>query len=102
MPGRSDIDFVTAPSAEQLPVLRQTLPESEFSTTMRSMLRHQRQSNVIEMHSGWKADLIIRKSRPFSQTEFAGRFQTQTAVIPVLFELQWSRALNYSGNLGLT
>ena len=29
--------------------------------------------NVIDPNSGWKADLIIRKARPFSEAEFARR-----------------------------
>ena len=29
--------------------------------------------NVIDTTSGWKADFIIRKARPFSETEFALR-----------------------------
>src|SRR5260370_17067710 len=36
---------------------------------------HQRQSmfNVIDQATGWKIDLIIRKSRPYSQEEFRRR-----------------------------
>ena len=29
--------------------------------------------NVVDATTGWKADLIVRKSRPFSRTEFARR-----------------------------
>jgi hypothetical protein len=29
--------------------------------------------NVVDTRTGWKADLIIRKSRAFSETEFARR-----------------------------
>ncbi|MGH7713950.1 MAG: hypothetical protein ACREOG_21905, partial [Gemmatimonadaceae bacterium] len=32
-----------------------------------------RQSMFIDAQTGWKADLIIRKSRPFSDSEFARR-----------------------------
>ena len=34
-------------------------------------LRRRRQFNVIEIETGWKIDLIIRKERPFSRTELA-------------------------------
>ena len=32
-----------------------------------------RQFNVVDAASGWKADLVVRKSRPFSREEFARR-----------------------------
>ena len=35
--------------------------------------KHQSLFNVVDMATGWKIDLIIRKSRPFSQEEFRRR-----------------------------
>jgi hypothetical protein len=41
--------------------------------TARHALRRRSQFNVIDMATGWKADLIIRKARPFSVEELARR-----------------------------
>lgn len=56
--------------------------------------------NVIDPASGWKADLIIRKGRPFSVTEFARRSPIELDGIPLsiatledvmLSKLEWAR-----------
>ena len=39
----------------------------------REALAHESMFNIVDTETGWKADLIIRKSRPFSRTEFARR-----------------------------
>jgi hypothetical protein len=36
-------------------------------------VRSEGRFNVIDLRTGWKVDLIIRKSRPFSREEFARR-----------------------------
>jgi hypothetical protein len=71
-----DIDFVIHASSQQLRSLIEALPASEYYADLDSALEaHQRQSlfNVIDQATGWKIDLIIRKSRPFSQEEFRRR-----------------------------
>ncbi len=55
---------------------------------------------VIDLASGWKIDLILRKDRPFSRSEFARRAPARvldadgfvaTAEDTVLAKLEWAR-----------
>jgi hypothetical protein len=73
-----DIDLVVDPTTEQLTSLVRALPPSEYyvdEAAALEALRLRGQFNVIELDSGWKIDLILRKSRPFSEAEFARRIQ---------------------------
>jgi hypothetical protein len=63
-------------------------------------LEDQGQFNVIDMRSGWKIDLIVRKRRPFSESEFGRRTPiviegVQTWVASpedtVLSKLEWAK-----------
>ena len=56
--------------------------------------------NVIDMSSGWKFDLILRKNRPFSVSEFKRRTTTSLLGVPVCIataedtivaKLEWSK-----------
>jgi hypothetical protein len=44
----------------------------DFDTALEAR-KHQSLFNVVDMATGWKIDLIIRKSRPFSKEEFRRR-----------------------------
>ena len=72
----NDIDIVIAPTREQLLSLVQLLQrvgltvESEAAT---AALRARSQFNVIDFPRGLKVDLIVRKERNFSLTEFERR-----------------------------
>ena len=69
----NDFDLVMAPTPEQLRVLKTILPESEYYFDLDDALdalKRSRQFNIIDLSSGWKIDLIIRKPRPFSLSEF--------------------------------
>ena len=71
-----DIDIVIAPTSEQIRRLVGSLPASDYYVdldTALEALRHEGQFNVIDMSTGWKVDLIVRKSRPFSRREFERR-----------------------------
>lgn len=71
-----DIDLVIEPTEEQVRTFIVLLPRDEFYADEGAALeavRHQGQFNVIDLHTGWKVDLIIRKSRPFSREEFGRR-----------------------------
>lgn len=59
------------------------------------------QFNVIDASSGWKLDLICRKARPFSRTEFDRRrsvtvLEVATAMVSpedlVVAKLEWAKA----------
>src|SRR5882724_6638023 len=71
-----DIDLVIEATPAQLQAFVGALPSNEYYADLGAALdAHQRQSlfNVIDLATGWKIDLIIRKSRPFSQEEFRRR-----------------------------
>lgn len=63
-------------------------------------LEHRRQFNVVDFETGWKADLIVRKDRPYSIEEFRRR-QPEPVLGTTLFvasaedvvvsKLEWAR-----------
>lgn len=74
--GTRDIDFVIAPTAEQLRLLVQQFPDDRYYADeydALEALQHESQFNIIDFGSSWKADLIIRKRREFSRVEFDRR-----------------------------
>lgn len=71
-----DIDFVIEATPAQLLAFIEALSSSEYYAELDAALdAYNRQSmfNVIDLATGWKIDLIIRKSRAFSQEEFRRR-----------------------------
>ncbi len=99
-----DIDIVIAADPGQLRTFMQSLPSGEYYSDLDAALEaHRRQSlfNVIDLATGWKIDLIIRKSRAFSQEEFVRRqlvkvqgpclFSWRSAEDVVIAKLEWSK-----------
>jgi hypothetical protein len=71
-----DIDLVIAATAEQLRIFVQLLSKDEYYVDLDAALEARKQQslfNVVDMATGWKIDLIICKSRPFSEEEFRRR-----------------------------
>ncbi len=71
-----DIDLVIETTATQLRDFVESLPSTEYYSDIDAALEaHRRESlfNVIDTTTGWKIDLIFRKSRLFSQEEFSRR-----------------------------
>lgn len=71
-----DIDLVVDPSPASLGALLQAFPQDAYyvsSDAALDALRRRRQFNIVDFETGWKADLIIRKARPFSVEEFGRR-----------------------------
>jgi hypothetical protein len=71
-----DIDLVIEATPAQLRTFVLGLPSSAYYVDLDAALEaYKRRSmfNVIDLATGWKIDLIIRKSRPFSEEEFARR-----------------------------
>ena len=71
-----DIGLVIDPSGQTLLTFVAGLPSSEYYASddaARDALRRRSQFNVIDMATGWKADLIVRKARPYSVEEFRRR-----------------------------
>jgi hypothetical protein len=97
------IDIVIAAKPEQLRRFVECLPSGEYYADWDAALeapRRQSLFNVIDLATGWKIDLIIRKSRSFSKEEF-GRRQLVNAqglrlfVVSaedvVIAKLEWSK-----------
>jgi hypothetical protein len=97
-----DIDIVIAANPEQLQKFVHSLPSHEYYADLETALEaFHRQSmfNVIDSVQGWKIDLIIRKTRAFSQEEFERRKVVNLQELPlfvagpedvVIAKLEWS------------
>ncbi len=73
----NDADIVIDPTQEQLLVFIESLgPDFYISKEAATQAIDNRSMfNIIDIQSGYKADLIIRKQRPFSQQEFSRKQQ---------------------------
>lgn len=101
-----DIDIVISPSTDQLRTLVKLLPETEYYVDLGAALDAQQQEsqfNVIDFATGWKVDLIVRKSRPFSREEFERRtvvdfkgirLAITTAEDLLIAKLEWAKLGN--------
>jgi hypothetical protein len=81
-----DIDIVIEATPEKLGAFVESLSASEYYADLDAALEAQkRQSmfNVIDLATGWKIDLIIRKSRAFSREEFGRRQRISLDDVPV-------------------
>jgi len=98
-----DIDLVIAPERAQLRGLASLLSAPEFymdEATALEAYERESQFNVVDLTSGWKADLIMRRSRAFSRIEFDRRTVVEfeglrvpiaTAEDLVLAKLEWAK-----------
>jgi hypothetical protein len=98
-----DIDIVIAPTPAALSTFLSSLPVDDYyvdSDVAREALRRRSLFNVIDMASGWKIDLILRKERPFSIKEFERRelavilgakVHVATAEDSIVSKLEWAK-----------
>jgi len=98
-----DVDFVIDPTMAQLDVLVTRMLASGAYVSLEAAhdaFRDRTMFNVIDPDTGWKADLMIRKDRPFSEMEFGRRqtaefFGTEIHVASlediVLSKLEWAK-----------
>jgi hypothetical protein len=98
-----DIDIVISPTADQIRTLVGLLPETEYyvdEDAALDALKRQGRFNLVDLDTGWKIDLMIRRSRPFSRNEFDRRevveFQgmklaVATAEDVILAKLEWAK-----------
>ena len=97
-----DVDLVIDPTAEQLENFLTRLGDRQYVSpeAARDALRRRSMFNIIDFEEGWKADLIIRKDRPFSVEEFQRRLVqllhgVQTPVASpedvILSKLEWNK-----------
>jgi len=98
----NDIDLVIDPTQEQLDCFVNSLGKGYYVSpeAAADAFRRRFMFNVIDHQAGWKADLIIRKNRPFSIEEFGRRVtgsilglqvQVVSAEDAVLSKLEWAR-----------
>lgn len=97
-----DIDLVIDPSPAALAGFVASLDRARFYLgDANGALERRDQFNVIDTATGWKVDLIIRKDRPFSRSEFARRQPVTMAGVAtavasaedtILAKLEWARA----------
>src|SRR6202011_581115 len=71
----NDLDMVIDPTADQLEAFVASLGDRYYVSPAAAREAFARRSmfNLIDFGSGWKADLILRKERPFSVEEFRRR-----------------------------
>jgi hypothetical protein len=98
-----DIDLVIETDANQLHRLAESLPVAEYYFDLAAALdalKRESLFNVIDQKTGWKVDMIIRKSRAFSREEFqrrqrvttdGGEFFIASAEDVILAKLEWSK-----------
>ena len=71
-----DIDLVIATSLDRLLGFVRSLPADRYYVSEAAAVeahRNESMFNVVDVMTGWKVDLILRKSRPFSLREFERR-----------------------------
>ena len=97
-----DVDIVIAPTEEQVLNFANMLGERYYVNldAVRYAFAHNSMFNVIDNESGWKADFIIRKDRPFSHREFERKCTAKIKNIDVwvtscedtiLSKLEWAK-----------
>jgi len=98
----NDIDMVIAPNQRQLEVFIKSLGENYYVSPEAAWnaLSNKSMFNIIDTKGGWKADLIIRKQRPFSRKEFTRRHFAEIMEIKlfvvsaedaILSKLEWCK-----------
>ena len=97
------MDLVIAATPQQLQTLIQGLPSGEYHADLDAALEaFKRESifKVIDLRASWKIDMIICKSRAFSQEEFGRRqrlslqgisLSVASAEDVILSKLEWSK-----------
>jgi len=98
-----DIDLVIEATPDQLKRLIAGLQADDYYAELDAALdacRHESLFNVIDNSTGWKIDLIFRKSRPFDREEFRRRvaarlFDIQLFVASaedvIISKLEWTK-----------
>lgn len=96
-----DIDIVVDAGAEQLEAFASGFDFStHYVTDPLEALDHQTMFTVVEVETGWKVDLVIRKDRPFSREELQRRVtarigdlevQVVSAEDSILSKLEWAK-----------
>ena len=98
-----DLDLVIDPRPDQLNELLGAFDPEHYYVDpdiARDALRRRSMFNIIEIATGWKLDLMIRKARPFSIEEMQRRtimkilgvnVPTATAEDTIIAKLEWAK-----------
>lgn len=98
-----DIDLVIDPTAPQLHALVRLLEGTGTYVSPEAAeeaFAHQTMFNMVDTTSGWKVDLIVRKQRAFSTTEFMRRQPAEFEGCPlwvasvedvIVAKLEWAK-----------
>jgi hypothetical protein len=98
-----DIDIVIAPKLGTLKRFLKLLPEDKYYFDLDAALDAygaEALFNVVDFETGWKVDLIVRKSRPFSLAEFDRKTRAEFAGAPIfvasaedvlISKLEWAK-----------
>ncbi len=98
----ADIDLVVDPTQESLARFLDALGTDRFyvdAERARTAVADRDRFNVLDLARHWKVDLVVRKDRPFSLSEFARRTSVVVLGVPtfaataedtVLAKLEWS------------
>ncbi len=94
-----DIDVVIDPDLSSVQLLVELFPPDRFYVSDAvSAVERRDMFNIVDTESGWKVDLIVRKDRPFSESEFRRRLPATMAGIDlfvttpedaILSKLEW-------------
>jgi len=98
----NDVDLVISATPRQLASFLSALGEGFYADRDAALqaCRSTGTFNVIQAETGWKADLILRKPRPFSHEEFRRRrpadvmgmrLQVVSAEDAILSKLEWAK-----------
>jgi hypothetical protein len=98
-----DVDVIIDPTGSQLDALLESLTAPGIYVSHEAAaeaLADRSMFNVVDVTSGWKADLIVRKNRPFSEIEFGRRQRAEYEGHPlwvtsvedlIIAKLEWAR-----------
>jgi hypothetical protein len=98
-----DIDLVIAANRAQLQTFVESLSRSKYyveADAALEALKRESLFNIIDLKTSWKIDIIIRKSRAFSQEEFGRRrlsnlegmsLYVASAEDIILAKLEWAK-----------
>lgn len=99
-----DIDLVIDPTRPVLDRFVRGLDEERFyvsESAVDEAWRRRGMFNVLMLEWGWKVDLILRKDRPFSRSEFDRRIRVELGGLPawmataedtIVAKLEWAKA----------
>ena len=98
-----DVDVVIDPDEESLSSLLRAFSSDWYVSrdAAEAALRERSMFNVVDSTTGWKADLVVRRERPYSVEEFSRRQRAEIlgasvwVVSPedsILSKLEWARA----------